>query len=96
MGTVDSYQGKENRIVIVSIVRNDTSRTVGFLVDPERINVGLSRAKDRLVIVSSSSMWSARPGTPLSRVLAEIMLMGASSEALVVPSLRFKREEVNA
>lgn len=96
VGTVDSYQGKENRIVIVSIVRNDTSRTVGFLVDPERINVGLSRAKDRLVIVSSSSMWSARPGTPLSRVLAEIMLMGASSEALVVPSLRFKREEVNA
>lgn len=96
VGTVDSYQGKENRIIIVSVVRNDTSRTVGFLADPERINVGLSRAKDRLVIVSSSTMWSSRPGTPLKRVLDELTVLVASSEALVVPSLHFKQEEVNA
>jgi superfamily I DNA and/or RNA helicase len=66
--TVDSYQGKENPIVIVSIVRNNVEgqaengvKTIkeGFLVRPNRINVAVSRAMDRLVIVGSQSRWRA-------------------------------------
>lgn len=56
--TVDSYQGSENSILILSLVRNNDKGLQGFLVDQSRINVALSRAKDRLVIIGSQRMWS--------------------------------------
>lgn len=64
--TIDSYQGKENPIVIVSLVRNNwdgpmqgSSKTIrpGFLAKSNRINVAISRAMDRLVIVGSLKRW---------------------------------------
>ena len=67
--TVDSYQGKENRIVILSITRSDAKQSPGFLRSPNRINVGLSRAMDRLVIVGNSEMWKGKnQNFPLGRV----------------------------
>lgn len=96
VGTVDSYQGKENRIIIVSIVRNKTERSVGFLHESERINVGLSRAKDRLIIVSSTSMWSGRTGMPMKRVLDEFSKMVENGKAQVVMSLELKGDKANA
>lgn len=56
--TVDSYQGSENSLLILSLVRNNDKGLQGFLVDQSRINVALSRAKDRLVIIGSKKMWS--------------------------------------
>ena len=71
--TVDSYQGKENRIVIVSITRNDPELSPGFLRSPNRINVALSRAMDRLIIVGAADMWRMKNSTlPLGRVLSFI------------------------
>ena len=68
--TVDSYQGKENRIVILSITRSDSKQSPGFLRSPNRINVGLSRAMDRLIIVGNSEMWKGKnQGLPLGKVL---------------------------
>ena len=55
--TVDSYQGKENRIIILSITRSCPELKSGFLHLPNRINVALSRAMDKLVIVGASQMW---------------------------------------
>ncbi len=53
--TVDSFQGNEADLVILSLVRNNpfgTARNAwGFLVSPERLNVMLSRARRQLVIV---------------------------------------------
>jgi serine/threonine protein kinase len=86
VGTVDSYQGKENRIIIVSVVRNDTSSGIGFLKDSERINVALSRAKDRLFIVSSTQMWSGRVSSPINKVLTELMVMVQEDCACIYPS----------
>lgn len=57
--TVDSYQGQENRIIILSLVRNNDEGIQGFLVHPSRINVALSRAQERLVIIGSQRMWQA-------------------------------------
>lgn len=56
--TVDSFQGNEADIVITSLVRNnpgtgDIERALGFLADPERMNVLLSRAMKQLIIVGS-------------------------------------------
>ena len=56
--TVDSYQGSENLILFLSLVRNNDKGLQGFLGDVSRINVALSRAKDRLVVIGSKRMWS--------------------------------------
>lgn len=58
--TVDSYQGKENRIIILSVTRSDHKQSPGFLRSPNRINVALSRAMDRLVIVGDKRMWQGK------------------------------------
>ena len=62
--TVDSYQGKQNLIIILSLVRNnddgrDGTIRQGFMSRVNRINVALSRARDRLVIVGSATRWPA-------------------------------------
>jgi hypothetical protein len=52
--TVDSFQGNQADVVIVSLVRNNTKDApggLGFLNRPERLNVLLSRAERLLVIV---------------------------------------------
>ena len=67
--TIDSYQGSENRIIMLSLVRHNTDKKGGFMTDEARVNVALSRAKERLVIVGAGSMWTkANEGTPLARV----------------------------
>ncbi|MFZ6693837.1 AAA domain-containing protein [Undibacterium sp. SXout20W] len=71
--TVDSYQGKENRIVIVSLTRSDSEKSTGFLRIPNRINVALSRAMDRLVIVGDIRMWNGKNiDFPLGQVASYI------------------------
>jgi hypothetical protein len=56
----------------------------------------MSRAKDRLVIVSSSAMWRSRTTTPMKRVLDEVTTLEATQEALFVPSNELKRSVGNA
>jgi serine/threonine protein kinase len=54
--TVDSFQGNEADIILVSLVRNNNGakgKPFGFLHDPERMNVLLSRAQRLLVLVGS-------------------------------------------
>ncbi|WP_162823710.1 AAA domain-containing protein [Lysobacter sp. TY2-98] len=56
-GTVDSFQGSEADVVVVSLVRNNPytkpSKALGFLTDARRMNVLLSRAKHQLILVGS-------------------------------------------
>jgi hypothetical protein len=60
-GTVDSFQGGEADVVVVSLVRNNhhitPSRALGFLRDNRRMNVLLSRAKWRLIVIGSLSFY---------------------------------------
>lgn len=56
VGTIDSFQGNEADIVLLSLVRNNAmtgGRALGFLRDSRRMNVALSRAKSQLIIVGS-------------------------------------------
>jgi hypothetical protein len=56
VGTVDSFQGSEADLVIVSLVRNNPrtgGAALGFPRDRRRMNVALSRAKSQLVLVGS-------------------------------------------
>ena len=56
IGTVDSFQGKEYPLTILSCCRHDPSRgEVGFLRLTSRVNVALSRAQCQLIIVGSAA-----------------------------------------
>lgn len=85
--TVDSYQGKENRIVILSTVRNNTDGRIGFLRSPNRVNVAMSRAMERLFVVGSSKLWQGRHAdTPLGRVFKYTEQLAAQGRAVVLPA----------
>lgn len=51
VGTVDSFQGQETEIVIFSAVRSNILSDIGFLRDPRRLCVALTRAKRGLIVV---------------------------------------------
>lgn len=53
ISTVDSFQGGERDIIILSLVRENSS---SFLQDSKRINVALTRAKHHLIIVGSGTV----------------------------------------
>lgn len=62
--TVDNYQGEENRIILLSLVRSNAEARIGFLKTENRVCVALSRARDGLFIIGnmenltrSSSIW---------------------------------------
>ncbi len=61
-GTVDRFQGMERPVVIVSMVRNNSQRDVGFARKPERVNVAFSRAQELLVIVGCHSLFTQARG----------------------------------
>ncbi len=90
--TVDSYQGKENPIVVLSLVRNNTHGAperglatikAGFLGRPNRINVAVSRAMDRLVIVGAKTRW--RVGTPMQKLADAVERQFQIGEAKIIP-----------
>jgi hypothetical protein len=51
-------QGEECDIILVSLVRSNTERNVGFLREPERINVMLSRAREGLIMVGNAKTFA--------------------------------------
>lgn len=48
--SVDNYQGEENRIILLSLVRNNGEGNIGFLKEENRVCVALSRAREGLYI----------------------------------------------
>jgi hypothetical protein len=52
--SVDAFEGRESDGVILSLVRSNERAAIGFLNDPNRVNVAISRAKKLLVIVGDS------------------------------------------
>lgn len=52
--TVDGFQGREKEVVIVSFVRNNKVRDIGFLRDLRRLNVSITRAKKKLILIGNS------------------------------------------
>ena len=55
INTIDSFQGQERDIVYIGLTRSNAKQSVGFLSDIRRINVAMTRAKQKLVIIGDST-----------------------------------------
>ncbi|TGE28476.1 AAA domain-containing protein [Hymenobacter metallicola] len=61
IGTVDSFQGQERDIIAISLTRSNAQSEIGFLSDIRRMNVGMTRARRKLLIVGDSSTLGSHP-----------------------------------
>jgi len=59
--TVDGFQGREKEAVVVSLVRSNEAGEVGFLSDVRRMNVAITRARKKLVVVGDSATVARHP-----------------------------------
>ncbi|PHR43721.1 MAG: hypothetical protein COA32_15820 [Fluviicola sp.] len=53
--TADSFQGQEADVVILSLVRSNPDGNIGFLKDYRRMNVAMTRAKLKLIVIGDST-----------------------------------------
>jgi ATP-dependent RNA/DNA helicase IGHMBP2 len=58
VNTIDSFQGQERDIVYISLTRSNNEGTIGFLSDTRRMNVAMTRAKKKLVVIGDSATLS--------------------------------------
>ena len=79
VASVDSFQGREAEAVVVSTVRSNDRRAVGFLADARRANVAVTRARRHVAVVGDARTVGADPF--LARLLAHIEENGARSPA---------------
>ncbi|KAK5941799.1 hypothetical protein PMZ80_005750 [Knufia obscura] len=54
LGSVDGFQGREKEAVVVSLVRSNDNREVGFLGEKRRLNVAMTRPRRHLCVVGDS------------------------------------------
>lgn len=59
--SVDGFQGREKEAVIISLTRSNREGKIGFLKDVRRLNVALTRARRKLVVIGDRSTISAHP-----------------------------------
>ena len=53
--TVDGFQGREKEAVVISLVRSNATGEIGFLSDTRRMNVALTRARRKLIVIGDSA-----------------------------------------
>jgi superfamily I DNA and/or RNA helicase len=61
VNTIDSFQGQERDIVYISLTRSNADGDIGFLSDIRRMNVAMTRARKKLVVIGDSATLSQLP-----------------------------------
>ena len=86
VASVDSFQGREKDFIILSCVRSNDKAGIGFLNDPRRLNVAMTRARNGLVIVGNPKVLSRQP------LFHDLLRHFRENECLVEGSLENLRE----
>ena len=61
INTIDGFQGQERDVVFISLVRSNDDGKIGFLSDLRRMNVAMTRARMKLVIIGSAATLTRHP-----------------------------------
>ncbi len=61
INSVDAFQGQERDVIYISLVRSNERGEIGFLKEYRRLNVAMTRAKQRLVLVGDSATLGSDP-----------------------------------
>jgi ATP-dependent RNA/DNA helicase IGHMBP2 len=61
INTIDSFQGQERDAVYISLTRSNSNGEIGFLADTRRMNVAMTRARKKLVVIGDSATLSQNP-----------------------------------
>lgn len=58
VNTIDSFQGQERDVIYISLTRSNVAQNIGFLSDTRRMNVAITRARKKIVIIGDGSTLS--------------------------------------
>ena len=61
INTVDGFQGQERDIIVISLVRSNEQGQVGFLRDLRRMNVAITRARMKLILIGHQATLCSHP-----------------------------------
>jgi superfamily I DNA and/or RNA helicase len=61
VNTVDGFQGQERDIIVISLVRSNDEGQIGFLRDLRRMNVAITRARMKLIILGDAHTMNRHP-----------------------------------
>lgn len=59
--SVDGFQGREKEAVVLSLVRSNQENEIGFLADVRRMNVALTRARRKVLVIGDSATLGSHP-----------------------------------
>lgn len=73
VATVDSFQGREQDVIIFGFTRSNTEGRIGFLTELRRLNVSLTRARQQLILVGDSSTLTSTPDTNFANLMKNLL-----------------------
>jgi len=100
VASVDAFQGREKEFMILSCVRSNDHQGIGFLRDPRRLNVAITRASHGLIIVGNArllaknALWNSLLTHFQARdCLVEGSIKELSASQVVLPRPRFQQND---
>jgi len=73
VASVDSFQGKEEDVIIFGFTRSNSAGRIGFLTELRRLNVSLTRARHQLVLVGDSITLLRTLDEPFARLMKSLL-----------------------